>query len=256
MSLLAASALTIRIGGIAICAGFDFRLQRGELWALLGGNGAGKTTLLHTLSGLRRAEAGSIRIHGKDLSEWRRKALAGELGIMFQDSQDTFPCSVLETALTGLHPHLPFWKVEGPEEITLAEQALAAVELGDMGRRRVDSLSGGERRRLAIAALLIQNPLIWLLDEPSNHLDLRHQVTLLALVLERVKARDGGMVMSLHDVNLALRFCTHAALMIDRATILSGPIDEVVNTGNLERLYGHAVRCVADGEGRSFYYPK
>ena len=256
MNLLSARALTLRIGDRPICTGFDFTLSAGEHWALLGCNGIGKTTLLHTLAGLRHADGGSVQVDGIDLRAWRRKALARVLGILFQDSQDSFPCTVLDASLSGRHPHLPFWRVEGEAEFQLAEQALAAVELSEAGRRQVDTLSGGERRRLAIATLLVQDPVIWLLDEPANHLDMRHQVGMLALIVARVRKRNGALLMALHDVNMALRCCTHAALMVDEATLICGPVADVVNVGNLERMYQCPVRRIATGEGRKFYYPE
>lgn len=256
MNLLTAQALKLAIGSRVICMDLDFTLKSGEYWALLGCNAIGKTTLLHTLAGLRRADRGSIQIDGIDLRAWGRKALARVLGILFQDSQDTFPCSVLDAVLTGRHPHLPFWRVEGPNEVGMAERALAAVELADLTGRQVDTLSGGERRRLAIATLLVQDPVIWLLDEPANHLDMRHQAGMLALILARVRERNGALVMALHDVNMALRCCTHAALMVDEATIICGPVADVVNVQNLERMYGCPVRCIGTGDGRKFYYPE
>lgn len=256
MSLLAARGLTLRIGDRPLCTGFDFTLERGQYWALLGANGIGKTTLLHALAGLRLAAGGSVSMQGRDLREWRSRALARMRGFLFQDSQDTFPCTVFETALAGCHPYLPFWRIEGAPEFAAVERALDAVELGPMSARRIDTLSGGERRRLAMATLLVQDPLIWLLDEPANHLDLRHQVGVLALLLARVRQRDGALIMALHDVNLALRHCTHAALMVDHATILCGPAAEVVNAGNLEKMYGCPVRRIVTADGRTFYFPE
>ncbi|HEY7841514.1 MAG TPA: ABC transporter ATP-binding protein [Gammaproteobacteria bacterium] len=255
MTLLSARALTVRIGETHVCEGLDFDLEPGQRWALLGGNGAGKTTLLHTLAGLRAPVAGSIHAAGIDLRIWNRKSLARRLGMLFQDSRDTMPGTVLETALTGRYPHLPLWAIEGEEDFRIAESALRDVELWTMRSRRVDTLSGGERRRLAIAVLLVQSPQIWLLDEPTNHLDLRHQVGLLHMVGERVRAAGGGLVMSLHDVNLALRACTHAALIVGGGELLCGPVSDVVRAEQLERMYRCSVRQVAGADGETFYFP-
>jgi iron complex transport system ATP-binding protein len=255
MTLLASRDLGVRIGGVNVCEGLDLALEAGQRWALLGANGAGKTTLLHTLGGLRPPERGEIRVAGTPLTAWPRKALARRVGLLFQDSQDTFPGTVLETALRGRHPHLAFWAVEAREDLEMAEAALREVQLEGLGGRPVDTLSGGERRRLAIATLMVQQPDIWLLDEPTNHLDLRHQVTLLALLARRIDERNGVMMAALHDVNLALRCCTHAVLLLGGGEVLCGSAGEVINEENLERLYRYPVRCLRGDDGRRFYVP-
>jgi len=255
MSLLSARALTASIGNKLICNELNFSVEPDQYWGVLGGNGVGKTTLLQTLIGLHEAVHGDIEIEGKSLQDWRRKDLACRLGVLFQDGQDTFPASVMETVLAGRHPYLPFWSIEGKDDIKLAHKALADVAMVDMSYRQVNTLSGGERRRLAIATLLVQNPTIWLLDEPTNHLDLYHQISLLDLVIERVRSTTGGILMVLHDVNIVTRYCTHAMLMIDANTILCGPVDAVVTQKNLEKLYQHPIKTIQD-KNAVFYFPE
>jgi iron complex transport system ATP-binding protein len=255
MSLLTTRDLGVQIAGRPICSSLDLALAAGEVWAILGRNGAGKTTLLHTLAGLRPAQAGSVQLEGRDLNDWDGMALARRRGVMFQDSNDTFPATVLETALTGRHPHLSFWALESAQDRALAQAALAEVELAADADRLVNTLSGGERRRVAIATLLVQSPAVWLLDEPSNHLDLRHQVDLLSLLVRRAQQDNGLILMTLHDVNLALRFCTHALLLVDADTVLSGPVSQVINAENLQRLYGHGVVRLQGEGGREGWIP-
>jgi len=255
MTLLTTRGLDVQIAGRPICRSLDLALAAGEIWAMLGRNGAGKTTLLHTLAGLRPAQAGSVQLDGRDLKDWDGMALARRRGVMFQDSNDTFPATVLETVLTGRHPHLSFWALEGARDRALAGAALAEVDLAADANRLVNTLSGGERRRVAIATLLAQSPVAWLLDEPSNHLDLRHQVELLSLLVRRARENNGLVLMSLHDVNLALRFCTHALLMVDADTVLSGPVSDVINEENLQRLYGHGVTRLRGEGGREAWMP-
>ncbi len=253
MSLLRVKSLTLEIGGRLLCNKLDFSLQRGERWGILGANGIGKTSLLHTLAGLRAYKKGQIFVGETELRQWRRRPLACMLGVLFQDSSDTFPISVMETALAGRHPHIPFLSVESREDVELARQALRDVALDAMAARQVDTLSGGERRRLAIATMLLQNPLLWLLDEPTNHLDLHHQIRLLNLLTSRIDAIHGGLLMVLHDVNLVRRFCTHAMLMIDADNIICGPAAAVINQDNLELLYQHPIQEL-QGEGGSSYF--
>lgn len=249
MTLLRTRDLRIEIGTHTVCAGLDLGVAPGECWAVLGGNGAGKTTLLHTLIGLHTCRAGDIELGGERLERLRRRTVARRIGLLPQDSSDPFPASVLETALIGRHPHLGNWQWEGPTDYAAARAALREVGLEALADRDVRTLSGGERRRLGMATLLTQDPAIWLLDEPSNHLDLHHQVALLGRVRDR---RDGATLMSLHDVNLAERFCSHALLLFGDGETLAGPTAEVLSEDHLSRLYRHPIRRLDDGPRRVF----
>ena len=255
MTLLSAKSVSIRIGDKFICRDLNFALEQGQRWGILGGNGIGKTTLLKHLAGLMPLEDGSIQINGTPITHWNRKELACELGVLFQDSQDTFPTTVMETALIGRHPYLPFWSFERRIDIDIASRALADVAMMDMAHRQINTLSGGERRRLAIATLIVQNPQIWLLDEPTNHLDLHHQISLLTLIIRKVDAVQGALLMVLHDVNLVSRFCTHVMLMVDPETIIRGTVEEVVNRSNLEKLYHHPIHEIRS-DGECYYFPE
>ena len=255
MSLLQTKSLVVNMAEKPICTNFDFELQAGEYWGVLGGNGIGKTTLLNTLAGLRPAAGGEIFINGKSSREWKRKHMARKLGMLFQDSVDTFPTTVRETAMIGRHPYVSFLSVEAKQDRDIVNSALADVSLNEMADRQIDTLSGGERRRLALATLLVQDPLIWLLDEPTNHLDLHHQISMLNLIKEKVETNKGAALMVLHDVNLVIRFCTHALLMIEHDNIVCGPVADVLNQENLQILYQHPIKKV-EADGSSFFFPE
>ncbi len=255
MSLLQTKSLMVNMAEKPICTNFDFELQSGEYWGVLGGNGIGKTTLLNTLAGLRPAAGGEIFINGKSSREWKRKHMARKLGMLFQDSVDTFPTTVRETAMIGRHPYVSFLSVEAKQDRDIVDSALADVSLNEMADRQIDTLSGGERRRLALATLLVQDPLIWLLDEPTNHLDLHHQISMLDLIKEKVEKNKGAALMVLHDVNLVIRFCTHALLMIEHDNIVCGPVADVLNQENLQTLYQHPIKKV-EVDGSSFFFPE
>lgn len=251
-ALLEVSGLHIRIGDHRLCRDLNLRLHAGERHALLGANGAGKTTLLHTLAGLREPEAGRIKLAGRCLSDTPRKQIARTIGLLFQDAGDGFPSTVLETALMGRHPHLDGWGWESRRDRDLALQALKQMELLDLQHRDHRSLSGGERQRLALAALLTQQPRIALLDEPANHLDPGHQIRLLNRVLESMRTRNTTLMMSLHDPNLALRFCDRALLLFEDGEWRTGPAREVITAAHLERLYGHPMQSVEQNGNIAF----
>lgn len=250
MSLLSTRQLRVEVGGKLVCRELELALQAGQCWGLLGANGAGKSTLLHTLAGLRPPAAGEVRLQGQPLQRLSRRRIAAQLGLLPQDSADPLPATVLETALIGRHPHLQAWQWESAGDVELAREALAAVELAELAEREVGTLSGGERRRLAAATLLAQAPAIYLLDEPANHLDLRHQVGLLSLLRER--ARPGALMMSLHDINLAARFCDHLLLLFGDGEVMAAPAAQALEPVHLQRLYGHPIAIVDAGGRRAF----
>jgi len=252
VSLLACHDLTVTVGGKRVCAGLNLSFAPGQCWGLLGANGTGKTTLLHTLAGLRLPAGGEVRLRQRPLQTLPRRELARLLGLLPQDSQDPLPATVLETALIGRHPHLPAWRWESEDDLALARAALAAVELDRAERRQVDTLSGGERRRLAVATLLTQAPLVCLLDEPANHLDLRHQISLLELLRRRARDHGGLLLMSLHDLNLAARFCDHLLLLFGDGETMAGPAERMLKPEHLKRLYGHPIVLVDDSGRRAF----
>ena len=249
-----AEALTVSIGQQLICRDFDLEIRAGEHWGMLGGNGVGKTTLLHTLAGLRKPVSGRILLDNSDLQDYRRQRLARKVGVLFQDSQDTFPATVKETVLAGRFPYQSFWPGGQREDLILADAALAQLNLAQMRDRQVDTMSGGERRRLAIATLLLQDPGLWLLDEPTNHLDFHHQIQVLDLISRRVRDRNGALLMVLHDVNLISRYCSHVILMPGQEQLLCGEVAEVINKANLENLYRHPIHEITSGD-RKYYFP-
>ena len=250
--LLCVRDLDVNIGSVRVVAGLGLDLAAGERLAILGRNGTGKTTLLATLAGLREPEAGTVTLCGDGYAALGPRRAATRRGLLTQGQVDAFQSTVLETALIGRHPHLGRWAWEGREDERLAREALAAVDLAGLGQREVHTLSGGERQRLAIAALLAQQPRLYLLDEPLAHLDLNHQIAVLELLAQRARADGVGIVMVLHDINLALRYADRTLLLFGESRTLEGPVAAVLTAESLSRLYGHPLREMRDGGARYF----
>jgi iron complex transport system ATP-binding protein len=253
--LLRCENLEVQVATRRLVENLSFSVPRGSVTCMLGCNGAGKTLTLHTLAGLRSPAAGKISIEGKPLEQWPRKLLSRRVGLLPQTSEDAFPSTVIETALVGRHPHIGFWHWENDADRSIAHDALKAVGMDGFESRDVATLSGGERRRVAIAAVLTQNPDLLLLDEPVNHLDPHHQIEVLRLI--RAKAAAGhGVVMSLHDAGLAARFADQALLLFGNGEWLCGPSGEVLTEASITRLYGMPVMQLswntAGDSGRTF----
>ncbi|MDI9243608.1 ABC transporter ATP-binding protein [Marinobacter sp. CHS3-4] len=247
MNSLKTRQLVIDVPGRSGGQPMNFSVESGQVWGVLGPNGAGKTTLLHTLAGLRPPRSGAVCLGEQSLTDWKRRQVAQQLGLVFQDQQDGFPATVLETALIGRHPWLAPWQMESGDDERLALEALKAMDVAHLQARLVSTLSGGERQRVAIATVLTQAPDTWLLDEPTNHLDLHHQVSVLELLAKQ--ARQGRSIfMCLHDLNLAARWCDHILLLFPDGDACWGPAGDMLVPSVLERLYGQKLVTVeADG---------
>lgn len=253
MSVLEASELVIDVPGREDGQPLDFAIEPGQLWGVLGPNGAGKTTLLHTMAGLRAPRRGQVLLDGTSLARLRRRHLAQALGVVFQERQDGFPATVRETVLIGRHPFLSPWQQEGAEDLCLAEEAMARLELEDLAERLVSQLSGGERQRVALATTLTQSPRLWLADEPTNHLDLRHQVEVMTLLAKQ--ARNGrGVLLCVHDLNLAARWCDHLLLLYPDGDACWGAAQDMLVPEALERLYDQPL-MVAEINGARVFVP-
>ncbi len=252
MTALVCKSLDISIAGNTICNNLDLKLERGQFWGLLGPNGIGKTTLLKCMAGLMPPDAGNVYLANQSIEKLPRRAIARLLGMLQQHTVYVFDASVLETALTGRHPHLGHWQREGADDKRKALEAIKAVDLEGFEARSVTGLSGGEARRLAFASLLVQEPAVLLLDEPTNHLDMKHQVRIMNRVEQQINQQQHCALAALHDVNLAARYCSHILMLFGNGLWQAGPVAELLNPATLEKLYQCPVESVQTSTGERF----
>ena len=252
MSILKCTNLCVSISNKSVCEQLNLTVEPGEVWGILGRNGVGKTTLLHTLAGLRKPDSGEIYIDQKNINDLSRKDIAKKVGLLLQQSEESFPSSVIDTVLTGRHPHIDNWSWESKKDLEIAQHALDVVQMSEMANRSIDQLSGGERQRVAIASLIAQSPALYLLDEPNSHLDLKHQMQLLNHFSNLAKNNNTSTIMTLHDIKLAQQYCTKIILIFGNGKALTGDTKEILNEETLSELYQYPLHKIDTEFGPMF----
>ncbi len=225
----------------------SFAVGAGELFGIIGPNSAGKSTLLRLLTKVLAPQSGAIRLLGQDIAQLSRMELARRVAVVPQDFQVAFPFSVREVVLMGRYPHGGAAGWTGAHDAAIAEAAMASTGVATLADRRVDELSGGERQLVSLARALAQEPALLLLDEPTAHLDLRHQGLILEILLGRGGRAARTTLLVSHDLNLAAEHCDRLLLLAGGRVVALGPPDEVITPRHLEPAYGCAVQVEPDG---------
>jgi ABC-type cobalamin/Fe3+-siderophores transport system ATPase subunit len=259
---LSVEHVTVVLQGRRVLEDVSLSLERGQIVALIGPNGAGKSTLVRAISGVLMPDEGKIHIGDVDLvraSPWQR---ARYLAVVPQISQLPTAFTVWQTVLLGRTPYLNILGQISPQDESIARQALAQVEASHLSERRLDELSGGELQRVLLARALAQQTPFLLLDEPTTHLDLQYQVTLLTHL--RRLADNGvtssfprrGVLMVLHDLNQAVRYADRVALLVAGRLWAWGTPREVLQPQALSRAFGITiVKTEAAPDGYPLFIP-
>jgi len=232
---IAASGVSVVIGGRAIVDDVSIEVRAGELLALVGPNGAGKSTLLSVLSGDVRPTRGSVLIAGRDIRSLRQLELARLRSVLTQENQVSFPFTVSEVVEMGRSP----WAktAERGNDPAAIAAAVRATDIGHLGERRYTSLSGGEKARVSLARVLAQAAGAVLLDEPTAALDLRHQEDVMRTA--RTLAAEGrAVVVVVHDLSLAGAYADRVALIADGRLESTGTPRDVLTAERVTRVYG------------------
>lgn len=219
-----------------VLRGITTRFAEGELVAVIGPNGSGKTTLLRCLAGLLKPIKGVVRYDGRDISRMPHRDRSKIVGYLPQTTPLIFPITVQELVLLGRIPH--FNVVPRKTDRDIAVSVLKELDLLDKAERRIDELSGGERQRAYLARLLAQDPKILVLDEPESSLDLRYQIELLEKIRDITKRRRKITVMSIHDLNLALKFADRIIALNSGRVVVEGNPLEVLDEKTISKIYG------------------
>ena len=211
---------------------------RGSLTGLLGPNGCGKTTLLRLLAGIVAPRSGRIVFDNTPLAAIPRRKLAQRIAVVPQETHPAFDYTAIEMVLMGRHPHLGPFAIEGPADIEIAREALAATGTAHLADRRYMTLSGGEKQRVIIAAALAQTAELLLLDEPTASLDLGYQLEIAGLLARLNRERGVTMVLATHDLNLAASLCTNLVLLRGGRVLVQGTTADVLTADAVRDVYG------------------
>ena len=241
--------------GDAVIEGIDLRVEEGSFPGLIGPNGCGKTTLLRVLSGIIRPASGTVRLAGKRLDQLSRREVARHCAVVPQETPISFAFTVRETVTMGRHPYIGRFRSLTDVDERIVAEAMAQTATDHLADRSVLELSGGERQRVIIARALCQQPQVLLLDEPTAHLDINHQIELLELLCELSAGRQRlTIVCATHDLNHASAYCDHVLLMQDGRSCTFGSPEQVISQDSILDTYGVDVHIEYD-DGRPFIVP-
>ncbi len=239
--MLKVENVTLAYGKNIVLEGINFAAQEGEMLGLIGPNGSGKTTLLKAISRLLSPRSGEIRLNGKNIAKIPRKELAKLLAVVPQNPSLPETLTAFELVLMGRNPHLGFLRYESRKDMEIAYKAMELTQTDFLASRRVGELSGGEKQRLIIARALTQEPKSLLLDEPTAHLDINHQVEILNLVKSLCTCKGLTVIAALHDLNLAAQYCDRLFLLGNCRIYAEGTPEEVITPQNIKEVYGAEV---------------
>ncbi|MCA1588143.1 MAG: ABC transporter ATP-binding protein [Chloroflexi bacterium] len=228
----------------------DLRISAGELLAVLGPNGSGKTTLLRVLAGTLRATSGGVSLFGRPTARWSRAEIARRIAVLPQSLELPVGFTVAEVVAMGRIPHARGSFGPGPGDERAVEVALRDADAADLALRPVTELSGGERQRVLVAMALAQEPALLLLDEPTLHLDLAHQLALVRTLERLSHARDVAIVAVLHDLNLAAAHADRCLLLDGGRLVPAGSATRAIDPDLARHAFGVPIEEAVTATGR------
>ena len=226
--------LSFAYGKREILRDVSFKAESGEIVGILGNNGAGKSTLVTCLNRILKPKSGKIILNGKDAETLSKRELAQYISYVAQKNEQT-QTTVFDSVLLGRKPYIK-WSI-GQEDIAVCDEIIERVGLSEMKLRALDELSGGELQKVMLARALVQQPKVMLLDEPTSNLDPKNQYEMMKLVRQVADEKNITVLVVIHDLSLAMRFCDKFLLMKDGKVFTYGD-KSVLTDGNIFPVYG------------------
>lgn len=227
--------ISFSYGSKQVLNGVALEVGRGEVVSIVGPNGSGKSTLLKCIERILKPKTGAVYLDGKETATMSARELARAMGYVPQATAEVFPQTVFETVLMGRKPHLT-WGVS-KRDLEVVGEVLQYMGLAELAQRYLDELSGGQKQKVLIARVLAQEPEVFLFDEPTNNLDIKHQLEVLEIIKDLSKQRKSTVIMVIHDLNLASRFSDRLVLLKDGRVFAVGEPESVLTPENINLIY-------------------
>lgn len=232
--VMTVDGLSWSVTGKTLLDDISFTIPKGSMLGLIGPNGAGKSSLLRCLYRYIQADAGCIKLGGREIHQFNAKAFARQVSVVQQDTPSQLDVSVWELVAMGLTPHKGWLEFDSREDKHRVAAALEKVGLQAFARRSFNLLSGGEKQRALIARAIVQQPQLLILDEPTNHLDIRYQIQ----ILELVRSLEISVIASIHDLNLASALCDKLLLLDKGRLVARGTPGAVLTESMIGDVFG------------------
>jgi iron complex transport system ATP-binding protein len=237
MVTLRISGVDCHYGSIQALKNVTFSVREGEFAGILGPNGSGKTTLLRTISRTLKPTVGTVFLDDINIYDMKSREVARNVAVVPQEAVVTFDFTALDIVLMGRNPYIDRFGMESEEDLAIAKSIMKLTNTWDLADRPVNELSGGEKQLVIIARALTQEPSVLLLDEPTTHLDIGHQISIMDILRGVCKEKKLVVLAVFHDFNLATRYCDSAMLMNSGKMFSIGPIEEVLTGENIKKVF-------------------
>ncbi|TQX39938.1 ABC transporter ATP-binding protein, partial [Clostridioides difficile] len=235
--MLKTNNLSVGYNNKVVISNINVEVENGEILCLLGSNGAGKTTLLRSLSKLISPIKGEIYLNGVNINCISRKALSKKMALVLTNRLLGDLMTVQDIVNIGRYPYTGFFGSLSKKDLIMVDEALESVDALHLKKRYFDELSDGEKQKVLVARALVQEPEIIILDEPTTHLDIKHRLELINILKKLSKEKSISVILSLHEIDIALKSCDKVALIKNNKVIAYGQPEDVVDEDIINSLY-------------------
>ncbi|NSJ92748.1 ABC transporter ATP-binding protein, partial [Coprococcus sp. MSK.21.13] len=238
MITLSTKDLSVGYENKIIVDNVNIKLIKGETLCLLGPNGAGKTTILRTISKLLDPIKGMVYIEGQNIKDISNKEISKKMSVVLTNKFNGGLMTVFNVVAMGRYPYTGFFGYLGKNDIEKIYEALKIVNAEDIKEAYFDELSDGQKQKVLVARALVQEPEVIVLDEPTTHLDIKHRLELIEILRKLTKEKGITVILSLHEIDMALKSCDKVILVNKGKIIAYGTPEDVVDENTIEKLYG------------------